>query len=213
MQIDLRVQNIVLVGIFDLRIFDKYFFIKNEVFKDEEIMPNSVLNDSLVSHLFTNDHYILLSSNQIVITANNATTGGNISSICKKIITSATNQTITAFGFNFNWFLVDQTRDMESISSELFYCKENKLLSKFFDSDSSMFGAYASKDFLNSRLKLDIKPNTIEHANSKQSFLNFAFNFHFDVKDKSTNNDLLENLEIYSRYGEESALIISIYKD
>ncbi len=39
---DLRIKNIVLVGLFNPSFFDKYLFIKNGIVKEEEILDGSI---------------------------------------------------------------------------------------------------------------------------------------------------------------------------
>lgn len=64
-----------------------------------------------------------------------------------------------------------------------------------------MFGAYMSKDFNGTRLKLDIKPG-VNINNQPQKSLFFNFNFHKDLSKENSfeelkylieNNNLFEN--------------------
>ena len=57
MQSTLKIKNIVLVGIFNPSAFDKYFFIKNNLATEEEILPNSTFGNLGIVNLFTSKIY------------------------------------------------------------------------------------------------------------------------------------------------------------
>jgi len=215
MNIDLKIKNIVLVGVFNPNLFDKYFFIKNEIIKEDEILAGSIFGVIGGMQLICSRFHIVISINQIIISSVlPENDDDDISNIILSIIKTGEIVNVTALGMNFHWFLEDGTKSLEETSKEHFYNDKIEIFSKFFKSDDAMFGAYASADFKDSRLKLDIKPNRLHDNNKKviQNAIAFAFNFHFDIKNSSDNTELTKLLTDYSAYREESNRIISLYK-
>ena len=203
-------RNIVLIGGFDLAIFDRYFFIKNEIFNDKDIQYQSSFNPQQVIQIFNSKYNFFITPNQIIISSlslNNLE--DNINELVKKIIQIGSFG-ISAVGFNFHWSLRDNTKSIPELSKENFYSDNIKILS-FFKSNDARFGTYASMNFLNSRLKLDVKPVSIQNTVTLEieDVINFAFNFHFDAI--SNNNDILLYLNDYINYYNKSYEIISIY--
>jgi hypothetical protein len=207
----LKDKNIVLVGTFFLASFDKFFFIKNEIFSEEEIQETSVFNHDLVL-LNTETIQVLINANQLIISELDPKTDNNkIVEISKKIYKYGKSISITAAGINLNWYFLGTKDDVSDFSRKNFYIENSSLLSRFFDDKESMYGFYASSDFLKSRLKLDIKPATAKSPDvvEELNLLIFNFNYHFELnKDLS----LPTVLEDYHEYINHSTEIISIYK-
>jgi len=216
MQIDLKVKNIVLVGSFNVSLFDKYFFIKNQIIDETDLQPNSFLSMGNFGAQVVNRKFnIVISANQIVVTSLVPEDNDEINKVTSDIIRAANVNSIDAMGINFSWFLTDHEKSLEQLSRENFYGKEIKIFSKIFDKPDSLFGVYVSTDFMNARLKLDIKPSKMElvlNSNAVQDLINFAFNFHFVIKKRNINTEVLKNLEDYDSYKKESERVISIYK-
>ena len=140
-------KNIVLLGEFSPTIFDKHFFIKKGIFKEDEDFKNTVFVPEL-SIIETDDFFVEIRSNRFTVEIKNPNT--QIFNISEVINASK----IYAVGFNFKWFVpINGLED----TKELFWFEHNKLNS-FFDSDNSAYGYYVSKNFKRSRMKLDIKP-------------------------------------------------------
>ena len=216
MNIDLKIKNIVLVGLFNPNVFDKYFFIKNGIIKEEEILAGSIFGVIGGMQLICSRFHIVISINQIIISSAMPGNDDNdvISNIILSIVKTGEIANVTALGMNFHWFLEDETKSLEETSKGFFYNDKIEIFSKYFTTADSMFGAYASTNFKDSRLKLDIKPNKLHDNNKKviQNVLVFAFNFHFDIKNSNDNAELTKFIVDYSAYREESKRIISMYK-
>ncbi|MBN2295611.1 MAG: hypothetical protein JXM70_24485 [Pirellulales bacterium] len=88
-----------------------------------------------------------------------------------------------AIGLNFTWHLIPEDTDVHTISREWFY-KEDGPLHREFDIENARYGAYMSKDAWGGRLKLDVKPVSIDREGEKYEIIQFAFNFHRDVVDE-----------------------------
>jgi len=215
MILSLKIRNIVLVGAFNPMVFDKYFFIKNQIVKEDEILVGSVFGTLGGMQLVSNKFNIIISLKQIIISATKSESNEDeISKIILSIIEAGKIVNVTAMGINFHWFLEETSKTLEEISKHYFYNDKLKLFSKFFNADNSMFGVYASTNFKDSRLKLDVKPNKLQDIIKKtfQEEISFAFNFHFDIKNQNDNLELIKYLNDYNSYRKESDRIISIYK-
>jgi len=214
MQTELKEKNIVFAGVFNVASYDKYFFIKNDIVKEEEILDNSVFAGfNGVTQLITNKIQITISLGQLIISdLLIGSSESNIENIAISIVEKLKNSSVVALGINLNWSLMDESRSLGQLSKDLFYNDKIELFSKMFNSDNPMYGVYASKNIKDGRVKLDIKPHVIKQPdNSTMSFLYFIFNFHFDIKNKEGNSELLTIIRDYSFYKEESVKILSIY--
>lgn len=214
MQADLKIKNIVLIGIFNTSVFDKYFFIKNNIVNETEILDNSSFNAIGAVQLVTKEFNILITLNQIVITDSIPENDDDkIYQIINSIVKLGSLTNITALGMNFNWLLNDLSKSFNQLSKDLFYSDNISVLSNHFNNEDSMYGSYASKIVKDSRLKLDIKPSTIQQVippNSLSGMI-FGFNFHFDIKDRTNTDEVLNYINDYAVYKEESKKITSIY--
>jgi hypothetical protein len=214
MDIKLRIKNIVLVGLFPIQNFDKYFFIKNKIASDEEISTLSVFNALNGVQLNTDRFQIVIQLTQLVITDLKPQENNNeIAKILETMILTAPITQITAMGINFHWYMTDNSKPIEAFSKELFYNQDVKLLSDYFNAPDSRYGLYASANFKDARLKLDVKPSTIQEvgASSPTDLIAFIFNFHIDLI-KGREGMVFECLSDYESYIQESKKVVSIYK-
>jgi hypothetical protein len=215
MNIDLKIKNIVLVGVFNPTLFDKYFFIKNEIINEKDILEGTFFGAIGGMQLICSNFNIIISVNQIIISSTKPEKDDDeISKIILLIINNCNFMTVSALGINLHWFMEDATQTIEKFSKEYFFNDKLRLFNDFFSSNDSRFGVYASTNFKDSRLKLDIKPNKVHDifTNIDSDAQIFAFNFHFDIKDSSNNNEIVRYLADYNAYRKESERIISIYK-
>jgi hypothetical protein len=217
MQAELGIRNIVLVGQFSPTIFDKFFFIKNEIFKEEDIKPNSIFANPSTIQVITNRFQIVIAINQIVISAVEPKKENELHNIASSLVQCGNIKTTTAMGINFHWFLSDPSKSLEEYSREIFFDNKYELYTKYFNKSDALFGIYASVDFRDSRLKLDVKPvksQLIQLANlNMPDSVNFIFNFHFDIKQKEDFTELLNYLMDYDIYLKESERMISLYTE
>ncbi|MFC0520392.1 hypothetical protein ACFFGL_06780, partial [Mesonia maritima] len=111
-------------------------------------------------------------------------------------------------GFNFKWFFFID--DIYSYTKANFFSNSNDILNKHFNSDTTAYGYYISRNFKNSRLKLDIKPNTLRQINGdkEQNILSFDFNFHIENEEIKI---FKESISDYKSYKSKALEIISDY--
>lgn len=100
-----------------------------------------------------------------------------------RIIQALPETPYSAVGLNFHWMLAPAQEDYSALCRALFF-RDNPLYSEFESADAR-FGGYLSKDIFDARLKLDVKPTTVDTPDGRAEKLLFAFNFHADIKGES----------------------------
>ena len=209
----LKQKNIVLVGVFNPSKFEKYFFIKNNLFNEEDILPESQFHSQL-TQVLTVKYNILILSNQIIVTfLEKESADLEINDFLKSFLTKIEIHDINLMGFNFDYAIeFENTVLTNAFSRQSFSNSNSDLYTKFFNSEDAAFGAYMSKDFKDSRLKLDIKPAKVQEIGKDQipkNVILFSFNLNFEIKNKGiTISQLIEDYGIYKK---ECVDIISIY--
>lgn len=209
--------NIVVVGVFKEWVFDKYFFIKSNLFKEEEITNKSVFVQDY-TELITSTIRLTIQPGKIQI--GDITIGGTsgaemlgIISAILKLVDS--NISIKGVGINFNCFTEDESKSIEQLSKEWFYSDNVSLFSKYFNSEDVAYGTYVSKKIKDARLRLEIKPVTGRTSGNgtevEKHWMAWDFNFHLDVKDSNNTSEAFHFLNDYVFYKEESNKIMSLF--
>ncbi len=220
MDILLQNQNFVLVGLFKPAIFDKYFFIKNDFFSESQISDKSIFMDFQTT-VITQSFTITILPERIMIAANYP-----ISADSKDLVNIATKfsnikipeNVINAIGMNFHWKVKENKRPITEISREMLYTDSIPLLKEFFNTNDTAIGMYLSKDIKGARLRLEIKPaivRTFDNQNNplkEEEFLGWAFNFHKDFPQNTSQESLFEYINEFDFFKNESQKITSICK-
>ena len=216
MSLQLKVRNIVLAGAFNSLALDKYFFIKSDILQESELVPNSFFSDGTVTQVVTKIFQILITPVQIIITSINPLEDDKIEDTVIKIIKGGSILQLNALGFNFTWNFNDEEKNIHELSKKHFYNDEVKILKSHFNKPDSKFGIYASTNFEDSRLKLDIKPTSTTRISMTGAEIfediQFQFNFHIDMPKESKPIEALKYLKDYEKYKKLSLEIIDNYK-
>jgi hypothetical protein len=85
-----------------------------------------------------------------------------------------------AIGLNFMWQVTPDTESVRDWTRRTFYRADVPLFEVFGSSDS-MFGGYFSRDVLDCRLRLDVKPVTATAGEKKLERVFFNFNYHLEL--------------------------------
>lgn len=199
----LEVKNIVLLGDFQPNKFDKLFFIKHDIFTEDDFDDNSIFTTEFVQ-INSKNFSLFIVPNQIIFNS----LLENFVDVFEKIIRSVILK-LTAMGINLHYFSFFN-EELNVVSRKLFYNENDKIAKNFFNDNDSNFGSYYSKNFKESRLKLEVKPVIMENEidPSKQQGIMLAFNFHFVI---NNNSEALAVLADYKSYFEESIKIINNY--
>jgi len=207
---DLKIRNIVLVGLFNLNDFDKYFFIKNEILAEGDFQNNYIYQPPNIIQINTKTIQVVILPTQFIATSlNPLEVTDNIATIVRLILKNSKTSSISGLGINFQWFFSDEKKSMHEISKQ-FINPADSVQNSEFNTQDSHFGLYMSKNFKDARLKLDIKPSIISEKSNKIEAIQFAFNFHFEIN--STNvEDIDKFLSDYADYYQKASNIMSFY--
>lgn len=223
MQHELNTKNIVLAGVFEVPYFDKHFFIKNEIVKEDEIVPTFTIFESAHVQLFAQKFQLFITAGQAIVSGNDEQDMVNAALALYKALPDVT--IITALGINFNWNLVDGNLPLSNFSKKYFYSNQIELLSKYFNSDNSTHGLIASSDYMDGRLKFEgravlinkmhmqvqlknqeqvvLDANNIKSSTTTEA-ISLQFNFHFEIKQKALNSmKILNEYSLYKNRAEE----------
>ena len=175
--------NIVLVsGNINTSAFSQYWFIKKEIFTDEEFLTDSMFIPGL-SNVSTNDCQITSLPDKIqpALKSDSLEDGERCvkEKFCK-FIDAMENVSINAIGLNFLWRVEDAAISINQFGKELFW-KDNAI-GNYFTEDNARYGAYYSKNYDDlTRLKLDIKPIHSKENGNMVEYQLASFNYHSDV--------------------------------
>lgn len=204
---ELNNRNIVLNTNCNLSDFDRFFFIKNEIIKEANLKITPKPNNQI--DVFSDDIKIVINKNKIILSPNKKTNNQDFISLVKKFINSLTNFECKSFGINFEWIIKTSQEKNIEYTRKLF-TNNHSLYTKVFNTPNSVFGTYASCDYKNSRLKLDIKPVKGVSISTQEEFygINCPFNFHFVVSEANVIeylNKTINEYEEYFNYSHETA--------
>ncbi len=210
-------QNVVIVTQdVSTTMFNQYWFIHNGIFSPEEILADSIFVPGL-TNLSTQECNLIITPNQFQfnVKSDDSTTGRKcITERLMRIVEKVSGAGIQmkAIGLNFIWKIFEENIDIPQFSKRLFYLPSSHL-HQVFDVKDARFGTYVSKDFLQSRLKLDIKPVISDGTGEPNEFILAAFNFHRDLtidNGEQSTVELLEQLKSWNLYYDESARIVCL---
>jgi len=116
-----------------------------------------------------------------------------------------------AIGLNFTWHVLPSEGSVATLSRRLFNL-ETKPLFREFSAADAQFGTYLSKDIFGTRLKLDIKPITVDlpELGGQQPRLHFGFNFHRDVRTDDPVTCIEEVLRNWQNAKTEAARLLGV---
>lgn len=209
MEVSLTVKNIVIVGEFQPSRFDKYYFLKNQIFEEGDILETSIFSSEF-SVVRTNLFNLTVLNNQIILNENEPKDEDFISEIISKIVKTIEFKA-SGFGINLHWYIFSEN-DTNRLSKEYFY-NENSVINQYFIDGNVSYGTYMSKDFGNSRMKLDIKPATVTkiETGQEQTIISFSFNFHTDLNTENFKVNIMKSLSEINEYTEETKKIVQLY--
>jgi len=198
--------NIVMLGDFNPANYDKLFFIKNDLISEEEFLESSIFTPKF-SRINTKDLVIDIELNKVLIFNSTDVENELLKNIAEKIVDTPAK--VNVIGFNFKWFLLID--NIYNFTKKQFYLQDNNILNKHFNSEDTAYGYYISDDFLNSHLKLEIKPSILQEVstNKSQNILSFDFNFHIE---KVQDNTIENSLDNYTSYLNKAQQIILDYE-
>lgn len=168
---------------FNPSIITQTWLVRNGLLNEEEMQPGYVFTDMFVQVRSNRFNLLVLPDQlQFVPTVAEDDEQNVISEKVGIIVRILPHTPYRAIGLNFSWHLIPRDANVARLSQELFFNPE-KPLYRLFNASNAHFGAYLSKDVLDFRLKLDVKPILIAQGEGKENRLQFLFNFHADLTD------------------------------
>lgn len=211
---DLKMQSIVILAqSFNTTAFNHHWLVKNNFVEESDIMPDSIFAPDF-SQVITQKFNMLIVPQQLQFNAGLSSTNFNneIQETLLPIINRLQEIPYKALGINLNWLIKDSHKDMQTLSKELFSVQQSNLY-QYFDSEDTRYGAYISKTFKNSRLRLDIKPVNMSNDSTQEivsEYILCNFNFHINLKPDNSVQDLTDTINQWDTFKNESEKIINL---
>ncbi len=211
MKMEMDQANVVIIAMqFNPSIISQYWLIKNGIFTEEEIQPDSVFTP-VVANVISKGFQVLVVPQQLQFMSKLADQSGQELLISKlgKIVRALPHTPFVAVGLNFSWQVYDEDDASNAVLGRKLFFRDDGPLYKFFDVNDAHFGSYMSRNILGCRLKLDIKPVTVPCPGGVTNRLNFGFNFHLDL----TEDDKAESiLNLFQKWDKAKETAISLMK-
>lgn len=206
----LDMSNVVIVSnSFNVSIFSQIWLIKNGIMNEDDFSKGYLFSPMAVQ-TESNDFSLLVVPERLQFTLRDLSEKAPdlIMSKVGKIVETLPHTPFKSVGLNFNWCADSETQPFDQFNHSLFW-KEKSPLYEAFNQENARFGAYMSQDFMNFRLKLDIKPITRKTPDGTVELLQFAFNFHRDLEPESAKSQILDTLKSWSDAKKTASEIIS----
>jgi hypothetical protein len=211
-------QNIVIVSATDINtsVMGEKWFIQKNFLSADEIIDGKTIITPVYTVIHSKDFRIQVLNNQIAIfiekLENDSELTGKAISLARKIIESKALNSVMSMGTNFS-YITDRMENIEEMTTKLSFNPSNKFHQHIKGNDKKRFGSYTSFDFLDARLRIDIKPEySIESKIEYSEVLIAQFNFHKNFNEENSTIeafDFLENFEAFKNYSDETVDIIN----
>lgn len=196
----------------DLNNLNSYWLVNSGIINEDDLSNNNTFSSNIIQLNFIT-YEIILNRNSIILRVSKFAKDNINEGIEKleKLLENLKNVIFLSCGINYNWIINGLKNDeFLALSKKKFFVNDNPLYERFNYSDAC-FGAYMSKDFKESRLKLDIKPVLSQDISDfTNGALHFNFNFHKDLKETYYGKELQSYVEDWESYLKESEEIINL---
>lgn len=203
----LHANVVVAAQFFNPSIFSQLWLVRNEVATEEDFQGEFIYTPNFVQ-LRTSGFVLLVLPEQLQFAPlSQGKASSMITERVGKIVKLLPETPYIAVGLNFTWQLVP-TGDVADFGRTLFW-RSNPLYDFFAEKDAR-FGGYLSKDTMNVRLKLDVKPVKATQADGVDDRLVFAFNYHQDLLNKTDAVSEMERvLQLWDKAESQSREIVA----
>ena len=211
MKMEMNPANVVIIARqFNPSIISQYWLIKNGIFTEEEIQPDSIFSP-VIANVLSKDCQVLVLPEQLQFTSTLTDTAAQELLISKlgKIVQTLPHTPFIAVGLNFSWQVYDEDDASNAALGRKLFFRDDSPLYKFFDVDDARFGSYMSRDILGCRLKLDIKPVTVPCPEGASNRLHFGFNFHLQLIEDDKAESILN---LFQKWDEAKETAVSLMK-
>jgi hypothetical protein len=121
------------------------------------------------------------------------------------LIKSLPHTPYTAIGFNIGWHH-EIEGDINKLTRKAYF-RPDRSLYQHFDDSNARFGAYCSVDWLDFRMKTDVKPAIRSQGDITRDIISLSFNFHRELDRENAVGDIEDSLTKWNKAIEESSTI------
>ena len=163
-------------------IFSQLWLVEEGIVGKDEFEDNCVYAP-FVTQVFTPTFqlHVLPERLQVVLTDKSLGEPGPVMDKISILVQKLPHTPYTAIGANFLWLVAPHDLDDSVDYMRKLFVRPEIPLYKRFPSEDARFGAYMSKDFFNTRMKLDIKPYREENNGNVEEYLRFNFNYNLQL--------------------------------
>src|SRR5690606_36875819 len=181
-------KSLVLLGGFKPVNFDKLFLVKSGLVQEGDFQDDSVFLPDY-AQISTPRFLIHVNPDRVNIGYKDPSSVLDGSKVSRLF----SDSTVKALGVNFKKALI---LDRKSRTKDFFYFEEN-ILNQHFDDVDTVYGYFASREFPDYRLTLNIKPVKLPRVDDPKVYdaLDFRFNFRFGGDNALTGVNRVSELE------------------
>lgn len=188
---------------FNVSIFRESWFLENEIFNKEDIDSSKTFFTPSMIQVEGGGIRIVINPLQMILSLTKEEEGFEKFNLLYLITKNLPHIPYQASGMNFD-FLIE---DLGGKKSNVSILNDHSPIHNEFinNSENPRFGIYASKDYLNSRLKLDIKPvmASINNQEESKEYLHLKFNFNLLGSFNQNNfKAFIKNAGLFLEYAE-----------
>lgn len=215
MPLELVGANVVVVAQqFNPSVFSQLWLVKNHILEEGDFRDGCLFSDD-VAKIESRQFGLLVVPPQLQFRPTLSDEGESdiVAGVVGRIVRTIPHTPYKAIGLNFVWHVWSDDGDMHQLSRSLFFASNSSLLSDFADAKDVMFGGYASRDFGECRLRLDMKPIFNQVNGEPEGRMQFSFNFqvdHLDSPDVEAVSVMERHLQSWCELREESNRIVSL---
>jgi hypothetical protein len=183
--------SVVLAENLNPSIFKETWLVKEGVFKEKEIEKGSFFTPTAVNVLTPHVDLLVVPERLQLTFKTDEKQDEILMKTIGNIVEALPHTPYKAIGFNFNWVAepMDQNKFPKTLK-EMFLSDKNPLRNTF-NTEDARFGMYVSKDELEMRLRLNIKPIIGSDEKKGKAALSFHFNFNKDISNSEKAVDII----------------------
>jgi hypothetical protein len=186
---------VIIANPFNLTLINSVWLYKNNIFTEEELKDGRALPNYI--EIRSNQFRLTLLPDRLQFSISPEYDGAKNLLISKvgKIIEELPHTPYTAAGLNFTYHVTPEDGDIGKLGKSLF-CHAGSKWCDEFDDDDARFGGYFSKNIMDSRMRMDVKPLTLKAPGTPDiEKLQFSFNFHKNISEDNACDAILAFLK------------------
>jgi hypothetical protein len=173
---------VLLADQFNPSILSEHWLVRHGIIPDEPGAPDRVFVPGLVS-VATTDFVLHAVPQRVQFSLRRPAEDGQaiLEATLGSVVDLLPHTPYRAMGLNFSWSCVAGDRAAFASGLRAAFAPDGTVLGREFPEADARFGAYASRDVLAMRMRLDVKPVHSELGGQAVEGLAYEFNFHKDL--------------------------------